>query len=145
MPTRFEDLLESSHPEQKPEQVVADRTTTVIKEFIGKAIGGYGKMKNAARQLNQDLKNKGLSGVMGDERSKMQGQDGSKQAEAEWNKLTDQEKQHWETIAADPSKTSKIKPRFGQERQPTGGELYVQYYNSRVRKRIQRQAGQITS
>ena len=144
MPTRFEDLLESSHPERKPEQVVANRTVTTIKEFIDKAIGGYGQLKNAASQLNQDLKSKGLSGVMGDERNKQGNRDGNNQAAAEWDKLTDQEKQHWETIAADPGKTPTIKPKFGRERQPTGSELYTQYYHSRIRRRIQRQSNQIT-
>ena len=145
MPTRFEDLLESSHPDQKPEQIVANKTTSIISEFIGKAIGGYGKLKNAASQLNQDLKSKGLSGTLGDDRNKKSTLDSKQKAAAEWRKLDDLEKQHWEEIAADPAKTSPIQQTFGRERQPTGEELYTQYYNSRIRRRIQRQSNQITS
>jgi hypothetical protein len=90
------------------------------------------------------LKSKGLSGVMGDERNKQGSTDGDNQAKAEWDKLTDNERQHWKTIAADSSKTPKIKPKFRKERQPTGIELYTQYYHSRIRRRIQRQSNQIT-
>lgn len=138
MSSRFEQLLEESHPEHVKDVTISNKTDNLINEWLGKALRGYGDFKNAARKLNQDLKNDGLSGVMSNSKYS---DDESAMIDKEWKRLSKAERDHWDSIAADPGKTDPVKGMLGRSRQPTGYELFTQYYLERQRKRINKQAG----
>ena len=98
----------------------------------------YGDFKTAARKLNKDLKSDGLSGVMSNSRYS---DDDSAIIDKEWKRLSKAERDHWDTIAADPRATDPVKGMLGRSRQPTGYELFTQYFQAKQRKRINKQAG----
>lgn len=138
MSSRFEQLLKESHPEHVKDTTIGNKTDNLINEWLGKALRGYGDFKNAARKLNQDLKNDGLSGVMSNSKYH---DDESVMIDKEWKRLSQPERDHWDSIASDETKSEPVEGMFGRSRRPTGYELFTQYYLEKQRKRINKQAG----
>ena len=118
MPRRFEQLLETKHPEYVPVDNSHDRTDTLLENIIGNMQRGLKKTQQNLKDLNKSADD-GLFGVMthGTE------EDNSDETKIKksWEGLGQFAQQEWEKKAKEQPP---VKNKFGIEKQMDGFEYF---------------------